>query len=151
MISTRFLFLATGILSTEVYGMSSPSPRDVPTSIGPLLSRQYSGSTTSSISSACVDSCAILYALAVSFATAPTMIRVDAQTHTADQYAVCMDCQVRLNNSLQTEAQQWMDTYVDACKEVGVAVKSQKISGAGRITIGAGAIGVVLMTVLAVL
>ncbi|KAK0214669.1 hypothetical protein EDD85DRAFT_798891 [Armillaria nabsnona] len=149
MIFTRILFLAASIFATEVYGITTPSPRDVPTSIGPLLfSRQSSGSVTSYIPSQCASSCAIIYDLAnCDFDD----LNCSCSNSDSDQYAGCMDCQVRLNNSLQTEAQQAMDTYVDQCKEAGITIKSQKISGAGRVTIGAGAMGVVLITVLAVL
>ncbi|PBK60257.1 hypothetical protein ARMSODRAFT_982477 [Armillaria solidipes] len=138
---SRILFFAAGILATKA--------RDVPASIGPLLfSRQSSGSVTSSIPSQCANSCAILDTLANCDVDD---LNCACSNSDSDQYAGCMDCLVRLDNSVQTQAQQAMDTYVDLCKEAGITIKSQRISGAGRITLGTGAMGVVLITVLAVL
>ncbi|KAK0196348.1 hypothetical protein F5146DRAFT_1129105 [Armillaria mellea] len=149
MIFSSILFLTASIFATEVYAISTPLPRDGLTSIGPLLfSRQSSGSVTSSIPSQCANSCGILDTLAN---CEEDDLNCACSNSDSDQYAGCMDCLVRLDNSVQTQAQQAMDTYVDLCKEAGITIKSQRISGAGRITIGAGAMGFVLITVLAVL
>ncbi|KAK0460813.1 hypothetical protein IW261DRAFT_1612997 [Armillaria novae-zelandiae] len=149
MFFSRLLFLAVGIFATQIYAVITPLPREVPTSIGPLLfARQSSGSVTSSIPSQCANSCAILDTLANCDGDD---LNCACSNSDSDQYAGCMDCLVRLDNSVQTQAQQAMDTYVDLCKEAGITIKSQRISGAGRVTIGASAMGVVLMTVLAIL
>ncbi|KAK0204347.1 hypothetical protein DFS33DRAFT_881524 [Desarmillaria ectypa] len=149
MISTHILFLAAGIFATEVYAISSPSPRNAPTSIGPLLfSRQFSNSAISSIPSQCANSCSIVDTIVY---CADNYLDCACTNADSDLFAECLDCLVRYDNSLKAEAQQEMNSYVDLCKQVGITIKSQKINSTGRITIGAGVIGVVLITVLAVL